>query len=546
MQEATLYNLIKSVKIISSSFKKDFSFNNFIGNKLVIDCGDFIDKNITTFDIEIEFISKIILIRTHDYKWKKLNKNNIANEFSPKIVQLSNGSYVQPNILQGIWEVKKNKPNILLWRFNPINSKSLTTYKGKKNQKTTAQATIAHNDFENIALLITNSPLEFSRSKIPFSAIGVFTDHCDFDTANTLKLQRELFKRNGIKITKGFFLNHFSKREENASFQNDKEELIKWKADGHELCYHSLSQSIKSDEESFNDFFSFQPPFDDVITWIDHGYQPYNFSLFQNNNISNTDFESNLVKKNIKVLWNYIDSGTATLGVINQLNYSHFTLFSFLKGNKDLSFVKKMQLMIKNIIFHYYGEEQLILKYKNTAANFKNFISKKKPSYFFSLLKNFFQISAKIIAVFIFWNTKKNKPYKLAKYSPILFKHKISENEFYVFQTIEMLDFKKSLSFENIDTLIKEKGVFIAHTYFSVPMNYHQGKMFLNENSIDIKVAENFKNLGNKIKNNEIWNPTLKELIDYWSNFEKILLDVDKEGTIFIENKTELLYRSAI
>ena len=515
-------------------------------NKIVIDLNETFKNESNSFDLEITFAQPIIAFRNHDYTWIKPNLDCIANEFSPKIIQLSNGYYIQPNSSIGIWEVNKKKSNILLWRFNPVNSKPLTTYKGKSNQKIIAQATTKFTDFENLSLLITNNPIEFSRSKIPFSAIAVFTDHCDFDTANNLKLQREFFRKNGIKITKGFFLNHFSKRDDNASFQIDREELMQWKLDGHELCYHSLSQSIKSEDESFNNFYSFQPPFDDTITWIDHGYQPYNFSLFQNHAISNYDYEKALIQKNIKVLWNYIDSGTATFGVLNQLNPSHFTLLSFLKGNKELSFVKRLQLMIKNIIFHYYGDEQLILKYKSTATNFKKFITNKKPNYFFSFVMNVFSISSKLIVVFLFWNSTKKKTYKLAQYCPILFKHKIAEKEFYIFQTIEMLDFKKALNPKNIALLIEEKGIFIAHTYFSVPMNYHQGKMFSNDTTIDVNVAQNFENLGKKIENNEIWNPTLQELIVYWSHFDKILLDVDNQGTIFEKNKTELQFRSAI
>jgi hypothetical protein len=57
-------------------------------------------------------------------------------------------------------------------------------------------------------------------------------------------------------------------------------------------------------------------------------------------------------------------------------------------------------------------------------------------------------------------------------------------------------------------------------------------------------VAQNFENFGNKIKNNEIWNPTLQELIDYWENFEKLILDIDNHGAIFVKSKTELIYRS--
>lgn len=538
--------MISSISIFSDNKKVDCLFKDDQSNKIVIDLIETRQNKTNNFYIEIIFREPIISFRNHDYTWIKPNNNCIATEFSPKIIQLGNGSYIQPNSLVGIWEINKKSPNSLLWRFNPYNSKPLTSYIGNKNQKSITQAAPEFTNLANLALLITNKPIEFSRSKIPFSAIAVFTDHCDFDTVSNLKMQRELFKKNGIKITKGFFLNHFSKREDNASFKNDEQELKRWKEDGHELCYHSLSQSIKSEEESYNNFFSFQPPFEDLTTWIDHGYQPYNFSLFQNNGISNTNFENNLNKKNITTLWNYIDSGTATEGVINQLNSSHFTLSSFLKGNKDLSIIKKLQLMLKNIIFHYYGDEQLILKYKNTATNFKKFITQKKLSYFFSFVKDIISISYKLIAVFLNWKTTRNKPYKLAKYAPILFKHTIAQKEFYVFQTIEMLDFKKALRPKNIDSLIQEKGIFIAHTYFSVPMDYHQGKMFSNENTIDVNVEANFKNLGGKIKNNEIWNPTLQELVAYWSNFDKVLLDVNHQGTIIVNTKLELQFRPAI
>lgn len=538
--------MVKSITILNYAYKKILDLSSRQGFKVVIDCAEIISKNATSFDIEIEFYLPIIQFRNHDYTWVDIKQDRIANEYCPKILKLENGFFVQSNISQGFWEINKKEKNKLLWRFNPQDSSPITSYRGKNNQKIIIDSIQKFNFKENPCLLFSNAnAIEFSRSKIPFSAIAVFTDHCDFDTPENLRLQREFFKQNNIKTTKGFFLNHFSKREDNASFQKDSDELTNWKNDGHELCYHSLSQSIKSDYESFDDFYNFKPPFPNIATWIDHGYQPYNFSLFQNNAISENDFEQNLNKKNITILWNYIDSGTATINVINQLNTKHFTLSNFLKGNSDLSFIKKMQLMIKNIIFHYYGEEDFILKYKSTATNFKKITSQKKLSYLFPLIKDLFLISNKILSVFLSWDKTKKIPYKLAKYSPILFKHKVFEKEFYIFQTLEMLDFKKALSTENINNFINEKGVFIAHTYFSVPMTYHQGRMFLNETSIDETVANNFKYLGKKIEDKEIWNPTLHELIEYWSKFEQLTLDVDHQGNIVVKNETELIYRNA-
>jgi hypothetical protein len=74
-------------------------------------------------------------------------------------------------------------------------------------------------------------------------------------------------------------------------------------------------------------------------------------------------------------------------------------------------------------------------------------------------------------------------------------------------------------------------------------MDYHQGKMFLNATTIDATVALNFEYLGEKIKNNQIWNPELQELVDYWNKIEEIELDIDSSGNVFFKNENDLIYR---
>ncbi|MBP8156859.1 MAG: hypothetical protein KAX93_00620, partial [Flavobacterium sp.] len=144
----------------------------------------------------------------------------------------------------------------------------------------------------------------------------------------------------------------------------------------------------------------------------------------------------------------------------------------------------------------------------------------------------------------LFWNYHKNKPYKLAKYTPLLFKHQMGGKEFYIFQTLEMVDFLAALHPQNINKLIAEKGLFIAHTYFAVPMKYHVGRIFKTPDCIDEKVAANFQYLSKKISNNEVWNPTLKELVDFLSTFETTVLDIDAEGKITIANSAGIPNRA--
>ncbi|HLA56885.1 MAG TPA: hypothetical protein VK623_12335 [Flavobacterium sp.] len=533
--------MIKSISLITQSGSSNCKHTVVKDFKTVLDLSAVANEK--SFDLIITFENKISEFRNHDYTWIKCSRNLVSAPFSPKIVRLSNGFLVQANINFGIWEVKKNNSKVLIWRFNPENAAPLSAYTGNKNERIVHSANTVFDFPENPALLFSNAnAVEFSRSAHPFSAIACFTDHCDFDTPESLPLQREFFNEHSIKVTKGFFLNQYSKRHDNASFENSASELAKWRSDGHELAYHSLSQSIKNDAESFDDFFGVTPPFPDIPTWIDHGYQPYNLSLYRENNIDPVVYENTLKAKNIATLWNYIDSATATSGVINQLNPDHFTLDKFYKGNPGKTFTQRLTHNVKNTMAHHYADPKN--NWGFMIANGKRLFKKRNVKSFFPFLWNVIVLSFSLLRVFLFWNWLKNKPYKLAKYTPVIFGHTISKEKFYIFQTMEMVDFKKALSKENISTLVKESGLFIAHTYFSVPMRHHHGRIFKTPEQIDSEVAENFRVLGGKIKTGEIWNPTLNELVVFLANFEKAVSDVDGDGNIFATSASGLHYRT--
>ncbi len=513
-------------------------------HKIKLDTHQFAAAGLNSFDLIISFNYPIVAFRNHDYTWVHCNRDRIAGPFTPKIIKLSNGTFVQPNVNLGFWEVQKKNPKVLLWRFNPPHASPLTVYSGKHNERVVAEANPIVTFSTPLELLFTTkTSIEFSRSPKPFAAIACFTDHCDFDTLDNLKQQRAFFKTNKIKVTKGFFLNHFSKRENNASFELNQQELEQWSQDGHELAYHSLSQSLKNKPDSFQDFYKFTPPSPMVPTWIDHGFQPYNLSLYQTQGMEDAVFATTLNEKGITTLWNYIDSGTSAEGVINQLNSDDFTLGRFYNGIKNLGFKAKMGILIKNSIVHFYADERLITKYKSLATQFKQLIYDKKIGVLPRFLADFAGISAPLLKILVLWNQLKSKPYKLAKYTPLVFKHTLKGIDFYIFQTIEMIDFKKSLHPKTIDKLIEEKGVFIAHTYFSVPLSYHTGRMFDTVASIDITVKDNFNYLSAKVDLGEIWNPTLNELVLFLANFEKTVLDVDANGNTVVVNAASIPFR---
>ncbi|MGL2994921.1 hypothetical protein [Flavobacterium sp. TSSA_36] len=543
--EQSCLTLIRSIAIILPSGRKELLFDSIHPFKVTLSLDAFLTPGLMSFDLEIQFTLPISHYRSHDYQWIPAESDWVANPFCPKIIKLSDGTLVQANIVEGIWEVhpKKNQ-SIVWWRFHPQHANPITRYTKPGNDRILTQASVDFSSLPSLSLLFSRqNAIEFSRSKLPFSAIVCFTDHCDFDTAENLVLQRRFFKENGIKVTKGFFLNHFSKRADNASFEKDAAELALWREDSHELCYHSLTQSLRTPEDSKKEFFSFQPPFPELTTWIDHGYQPYNFSLFEQLPIASAAYEANLKDKHLQILWNYIDSGTATQGVINQLNPRHFTLGSFRRGVKGLGCTASAALMLKNIVFHFYGNPEILRQYRKVAGLFKKVVYQNDFGSFIALFKTGSGLVHQIFKVFLLWPKTKNIPYPLAKYQPVFFKHKLFEKEFYVFQTLEMVDFKKALCADNLDLLVQEKGVFIAHTYFSVPMPYHQGKLFATPTTIDPIVAQNFKALGRKIKEQDIWNPTLQEWMAYWSDFETITFDVDALGAIEVATSANKIFR---
>lgn len=532
--------MIKSIRYISDKVNNRIDFAHVHDHKLLV-----YDLNyeVQRFTLKIEFICPIILFRNHDYSWVDTHKRRLANWYSPKILKLENNTFVQANQNLGIWEVNTKSRNVLYWHFNPENANPISNY-NKTNAKNIIQSDSQVKLNVPLAFLFSNDfGIEVSRSKFPFSAIACFTDHCDFDTVNNLIQQRQFFKKHKIKVTKGFFLNHYSKREDTASIEFNKDEFDEWLKDGHELAYHSLSQSIKNHDESFKDFLSFKPPFENIKTWIDHGFQPYNFTFSSCKEEIKDVFGKHLIDRGVTQLWSYIDSGTAVDGVINQINPDYLTLNSFYNGIKHLGFKTVFSSMIKNIIFHYLNNDYGLSLYRSIATYVKTVKNKKSLLKHLFFVINIVKLTIFFIPIMLFWRFKKHKVYPLAEFTPVFFEHVLNGETFTVFQTLEMINFKRALNKNNLDLLVKEKGLFIAHTYFSAPMNYHTGKMFDDNHKIDAVVEERFQYLSKKIALEEIWNPTLSELIDYMKKINRIVFDCNENGEIFITENHELVSR---
>ncbi|MCG2611251.1 hypothetical protein LZZ90_07010 [Flavobacterium sp. SM15] len=499
----------------------------------------FSEEYYKSFDLKyvIEFEKNIDSVIDFSYQWTSNFKWYTASRLQPKVLKLINGKYIQSNSTEGYWEVNAKRRKELIWSLNPKKSCVLAKYTGEVDNKEYEYVNL-FNPQKKFSLLVSEKGgIIWSRSKIPFSGIACFSDHCDFDTRENLELQRSFFKENDIKMTKGFFLYNYSKRKENASFEKDSDELMKWIEDGHELAYHSLSQSIKEDKDKvFEEFDNFTAPLPNIHTWMDHGYLPYNLSSSEKNNRTLNLFFDKMNSQNVSVVWNYIDTGTTTRGVINQLNLRHFTLKAFCNGIKELSLKDRMAKGIKNSLFHFYSDRNYTASYKLFASVFKPILDKKKVFELKELIVSFFPVFFSLLRIVFRWNTLKNKVYPLAKYNSVFYSNMINGTRFTVFQTLEMVDLVSSLSKENLNKFCEEKGVFIAHTYFSVPFKYHKGRMFSTPTEINHQVRANFEHLGSLIREKKLWNPTIYELKEYFENIENLEFFSDESGEIKVRN----------
>lgn len=535
--------ILKNYKIITESsdvtlevISDDLTSINFVLN---------FNEDVFSGDLKLllTFESSIKLWRNHDYTWVLANKRLISNVYSPKILILQDGLKVVASKTLGVWVFNPIQPNCLEWILNSIDIHPQIQYV-QGNQKKYMHSAISFGKKITLGLLFpTGSVLEFSRSKIPFSSILTFTDHCDFDTIPTLKSERTFLKQHNVKITKGFFINHFSKRADNASFERDSDELKKWIIDGHELAYHSLSQSIKNEKESMEDFKNFIPPCSSIYTWIDHGYQPYNFTLKDTNQVEN--WSSNLESKKIRNLWTYLDSGMTAKGIINQLNPEHFSMNRVVKSFQLSKPIRFLPFFFRSLFFYHNTDQDLLSDFKQFTSHLKSVIFHQKVSRVRLLFQSLLKLFKVIISLFSNWNQQKSEPFRSALFGVTIFKTTIEGVNFNLFQTVEMTDFETSLSTKNIDLLISEKGLCIAHTYFSVPMKYHYGKIFDKQGQIRKQVSRNFEYLGNEISKKYIWNPSLNELSEWFDELSCICFKIDRSGNVVLASthKHEMILR---
>jgi hypothetical protein len=104
-----------------------------------------------------------------------------------------------------------------------------------------------------------------------------------------------------------------------------------------------------------------------------------------------------------------------------------------------------------------------------------------------------------------------------------------------------MLDYNNILAPKNIDKLINENGIHIAHSYLALPSSENY-TWFVNEGTgikeIMPEFDKNLQYIQNKIITGRLWSPTMSEAGDYWKLLPNIsvVLNADKTYTVTNNN----------
>jgi len=535
--------MIKSVKIIFKKGSQVFSTIKEASFTFEINSGKTafsleFTEDVDLSEVYLEFVleKKVTSCRSSSYEWVNPSASPwVANTHSPKMIKCEDGHIIVGCTTFGCWELEKESQVLRWYLFHP-GLTPLMTYDHEDRKHFLLEQRIGAGTKISDAVLWTKGTVEeWARTPLGFLPIVCFTDHSDFDTLENLKVQRELFKNLGIRVTKGFFLFDYTHKATTASFEekSSREELIQWEKDGHELAYHALSQSYRG-QHSESEFQNFSSPkeLNPVTTYIDHGFHPYNFTKQALGKWEN--WYSHMDIKGIKLIWNYLDSGEGNIFAVNQLNPESFTIRNILKSSKvegQLGIKRSRYSVFRNLVTFGVPEEIFWASkyFKESMVGFR-----RKPS--LQLGKKvlgkggFFMKTIFSSGVFKNFTSGLDQIFHQSRFAPLFFK---ASNQLHtnicVFQTLFVRDFEVVFSEQALEKLLEEKGAFIAHTYFSYANPGHEGRLFEDSSwQVRPQTKEAFDRLSQLIKNQSIWNPTISEMKAF---FDKIdLLEYHLEG----------------
>ncbi|MDI9538551.1 MAG: hypothetical protein QM223_04025 [Bacteroidota bacterium] len=508
-----------SVKVISMPNRIDFEVDAAEG------------AEVQRLSLIVEFTETLISWRNHDYTWVDTSRKRLAAYYSPKAAVFKSGTKVVASRTDGLWLFDPRRPRSIEWVLEHEDLAPLFDYQEDDSSAFREPVRALDKPLRLTFLLTKGAIPEFSRSKLPFSAILCFTDHCDFDSLPLLMAQRKLFAKHGIRVTKGVFLYHYSKRDFNTSLERNADEYELWAADGHELCYHSLSQSTRAtDEEWEKDFEDFAVDGRSWQTWIDHGFQPYNFTTHKRSGIDADLWAEMMSRAGIRYLWNYLDCGNAGPGMINQADPDTVTFGAYRRRCFSKPSAKAFMDLFRSYILFFGSEKDQMLYRKLTF-----FIKIKGWKYglegAWGLIRSILFLAKQGVKLLM---TRKDAVPHWQRFTPLFFRERIGGKDFTFFQTLEVHDFIQSFSETNVRQLCDKAGVCLAHTYFADLDKRKEGRIFVNgEGALIPGIDEVFERIAAASTEGKLWIATLAEVGERFDSFRHLVYDIDEKGNIF-------------
>ncbi|OYU84200.1 MAG: hypothetical protein CFE24_07540 [Flavobacterium sp. BFFFF2] len=478
--------------------------------------------------MRFQFTSRVQWVRSAYYEWEAARAGWVAHELVPKILQLENGALVQASQQRGLWRLVNEYELEWLFEGDEVQPITLFTELGFPER-----ASLKPADLQGLpTLLFPVVAYELSRTPAaqPFGAVLCFTDHCDFDSADSLEVQLNVLQRFNIKVTKGFFYHDFSKRSENVALAQDDSWVNSWKNHGHEGAYHSLSQSIKPLDEAVSDFTHFKDPYGFKV-WIDHGYQPYNWSK---KHLSWSAKMAVIAGNQWKYCWHYLDMGMADTAW-NQLETAHFSLYAILFKSKGIH-LQKWHRAFQFIRLHQttaneFAAMTAVLTYAKKAIREP---IKVGVLQFPARIPGFFTVAKSIIRALFNWKKIPNT----AAGQAVCYAVQHHDTVVTMFQTLLWNDWVKPLESKALQQFIDHKGICIAHTYMSVDHPYHRNRLLLHSTTLNPLVKPGLERLQHQISSKHIWNPTVSEALDFWAQLSDVVFHLDENKAVHAADST--------
>lgn len=395
----------------------------------------------------------------------------------------------------------------------------------------------------------------------------VITDHADWD--NTEGLQG-LYLRSGlnstrIRTTKSVFhstigrqapYKHLTEGLDVPSFRAVIDELHEA---GHEICPHSIELRVKQSELAMHpleamskvlralDLFAARYQ---SATWIDHGRsrsRSYNYSELGWDPKGQWHLVDLLRRRGFSCIWSFVDQSEYPVSNINQLSPPDNAVDYLMAGLKEAT-----QLDLWKALN--YGKHALRMRLGSRGmwalaglvSVAKVFSSSGLP------LKERFGRLAKALRKlpfslpFLLYFLARGKGTHAEDLAfPVLYCEQalpigqVRDEDMLLFASI--LDGNLYRSWSNIGSLIRERGIHIAHTYLCCSIKYNEpaivkrdGRWHLSRGFADV-----MSKLNEGIRRGDIWNPTMRDCADWFRTWIKVEVEEIDDNAVTLVNPTD-------